>query len=164
MHLCDSRRVTGDAALSDLAGALNELYRLSSSARFHADTVAATGVQVTRTGLKFLSLVHDSPRIGATQLAAALDVSQPTASRVLQQLEGSGFVVRRASDDDGRASHYVTTAKGTKALGRVHAYHVDQLAKALADVEPSRRRALAAAVTELVQKLHADDRSARRSA
>ena len=153
-----------DAALSAMAGALNELYRLSSSPRFHADTVEATGVQVTRTGLKFLSLVHDSPGIGATQLAAALDVSQPTASRVLQQLEGERLVTRHASDSDGRASHYVTTRKGAAALDRVHRYHVDQLDQALADVDAGRRTALAEAVTELVSKLHADERSSRRSA
>ncbi len=153
-----------DVALSAMAGALNELYRLSSSPRFHADTVATTGVQVTRTGLKFLSLVNDSPGIGARQLAAALDVSQPTASRVLQQLETDQLVARHASDSDGRASHYVVTRKGKRALDKVHGYHVDQLAKALADVDAARRTGLADAVTELVSKLHADDRSARRTA
>jgi DNA-binding MarR family transcriptional regulator len=162
MHPCHSPGV--DADLSAMASALNELYRLSSSPRFHADTVASTGVQVSRTGLKFLSLVHDSPGIGATQLAAALDVSQPTASRVLQQLEADGLVARHASDSDGRASHYVTTRKGARALDKVHGYHVDQLAQALADVDAGRRAALAGAVTELVSKLHADDRSSRRTA
>ena len=33
-----------DAALGDLATALNDLYRLSGSARFHEQTVSATGV------------------------------------------------------------------------------------------------------------------------
>lgn len=153
-----------DATLSALAGALNELYRLASSPRFHADTVEATGVQVTRTGLKFLSLVSDSPGIGATQLAAALDVSQPTASRVLQQLEGDGLVTRRTSDSDGRASHYVTTRRGARALERVHAYHVAQLTSALADVDGARRDELAHAVTDLVSRLHPQDRSSRRTA
>ena len=50
-------------ALDELVRSLNDLYRLSGSARVHADTVRATGVEVTQTGLRFLSLVQDAPRI-----------------------------------------------------------------------------------------------------
>jgi DNA-binding MarR family transcriptional regulator len=141
-------------SLDDLVRALNDLYRLSGSARVHADTVRSTGVAVTQTGLRFLSLIEDSPRISATDLAGALDVSQPTASRVLQQLEGDGYVVRHQSDVDGRVSHYVTTAQGHRALAKVHRYHLDRLGFALGDVDPQRRQAITQAVTELVARLH----------
>lgn len=153
MHLCDSRGVA-DAVLSELVRSLNDLYRLSGSARVHADTVKSTGVVITQTGLRFLSLVEDSPRISASDLASSLDVSQPTASRVLQQLESDGYVVRHASDRDGRLSHYVTSARGRKALATVHQYHVDRLAYALGDTEPVYREAIARAVNELVTRLH----------
>lgn len=154
-----------DAALGELVGALNDLYRLSGSARVHADTVRSTGVAVTQTGLRFLSLIQDSPRISASDLAQALDVSQPTASRVLQQLELDGYVVRHQSDSDGRVSHYVTTAKGRKALAKVHRYHVDRLAFALHDTDPVYRQAIAHAVTELVDRLtQAADGGNRRTA
>src|SRR5436305_1652060 len=49
-----------DSALGDLATALNDLYRLSGSARFHEQTVSVTGVAVSRSGLHFLSLVADT--------------------------------------------------------------------------------------------------------
>jgi len=143
-----------DALLSELVGSLNDLYRLSGSARVHADTVRSTGVAITQTGLRVLSLIDDSPRISAGDLAVALDVSQPTASRVLQSLESDQYVVRHQSDRDGRVSHYVTTAKGRKALARVHQYHVDRLAFALGDTDPVHRTAIAQAVTELVERLH----------
>ena len=135
--------------------ALNELYRLSGSARVHADTVRVTGVQITQTGLRFLSLIEDSPRITASDLAENADVSQPTASRVLQVLENDGFVVRHASDRDGRVSHYVTTASGKKALAKVHKYHVDRLAFALADVDEERKQQMVAVVEELVARFTA---------
>jgi DNA-binding MarR family transcriptional regulator len=138
--------------LDAMVGALNELYRLSGSARVHADTVRTTGVALSQTGLRALSLVEDSPRLTGTDLAAALDVSQPTASRVLQQLEGDGLVTRHASDTDGRVSHYVTTPKGKRALAKVHRYHVDRLAHAL---EGADTEALSAAVAELVHRLTA---------
>jgi DNA-binding MarR family transcriptional regulator len=155
MHFCEAGDVT-DPALGDLAQALNDLYRLSGSARFHEQTVAATGVAVSRSGLRFLSLVADTGPVSATRLAAGLDLSQPTASRVLQSLEHEGLVSRQADDRDGRASQYLITTKGRRALERVHRYHVDTLTTALADVDPHRRAALAAAVTELVHRLHPD--------
>lgn len=139
-------------ALDQLVRSLNELYRLSGSPRVHADTVRVTGVQITLTGLRFLSLIEDSPRISASDLAASADVSQPTASRVLQALENDGFVVRHQSDVDGRVSHYVTSESGKKALAKVHRYHVDRLAYALADVDASRREEIVAVVDELVAR------------
>lgn len=144
-----------DNGLDALVGALNDLYRLSGSARVHADTVASTGVSITQTGLRFLSLIADSPRISAGDLAGSADVSQPTASRVLQQLENDGFVIRHASDSDGRLSHYVTSDAGSEALAKVHRYHVDRLAFALSGASPQEQQAITAAVTQLVTRLHA---------
>lgn len=141
-------------ALDDLVRSLNDLYRLSGSERVHADTVRTTGVAITQTGLRFLSLIEDSPRISASDLASNADVSQPTASRVLQALEADGYVVRHQSDLDGRVSHYVTSASGRRALAKVHAYHVDRLAFALADVEDARRLEIIEAVGELVTRFH----------
>jgi DNA-binding MarR family transcriptional regulator len=159
MHLCDPRGVTSEQTLGELAEALNALYRLSGSARVHEHTVAATGVQVSRTGLRALSLVADNGPVSGTVLASSLDVSQPTASRVLQQLENDSLVTRRASSSDGRVSHYLVTAKGRRALARVHRYHVEQLALALGEVDETRREALASAVTELVDRLQAASRA-----
>lgn len=142
-----------DAHLSELATALNALTRLSSSVRFHEQTVAATGVRVSRSGLRFLSLVADDGPVSGSRLASALDLSQPTASRTLQSLETEGLVSRRASRSDGRVSYYTVTAKGRRALAKVHAFHVSELARALDSVEPLRRAALAESVTELVSHL-----------
>jgi DNA-binding MarR family transcriptional regulator len=141
--------------LDAMVGALNELYRLSGSAKVHADTVRSTGVAISQTGLRALSLVEDSPRLTGTDLSTALDVSQPTASRVLQQLEVDGLVTRHASDTDGRVSHYVTTPKGKRALAKVHRYHVDRLAYALEGLDGDRRTELAGAVAELVHRFTA---------
>jgi DNA-binding MarR family transcriptional regulator len=155
-----------ETSLSELATALNALTRLASSARFHDETVRATGVRVSRSGLRFLSLVADAGPISGSRLAEALDLSQPTASRTLQSLEADGLVARQASRSDGRVSYYVATARGRKALAKIHAFHVRQLADALSDAAPDRRAALADAVTELVARLHAPGtpRSARRTA
>lgn len=145
-----------DLHLSELASSLNALTRLASSARFHDETVRATGVRVSRSGLRFLSLVADVGPVSGSRLAEALDLSQPTASRTLQSLEAEGFVARQASRSDGRVSYYVATAKGRRALAKVHHFHVRQLDAALGEVEPDRRAALADAVSELVRHLNRD--------
>src|SRR4051794_12217234 len=142
-------------ALDQLVRSLNDLYRLSGSARVHADTVRVTGVQVTQTGLRFLSLIEDTPRITASDLAETADVSQPTASRVLQTLEAEGLVTRHQSDVDGRVSHYVTTPRGKRALTKVHKYHVDRLSFALADVGEERKQQMEEVVEELVARFTA---------
>ncbi|MDX6267330.1 MAG: hypothetical protein QOD70_2070 [Frankiales bacterium] len=151
-------------ALDQLVRALNDLYRLSGSPRVHADTVRVTGVSVTQTGLRFLSLIEDSPRISASDLAASADVSQPTASRVLQTLENDGYVVRHQSDRDGRVSHYVTSPKGKKALAKVHRYHVERLTFALADVDEARKQEIVGVVDELVTRFHRTAYGTRRTA
>ena len=151
-------------ALDQLVRSLNDLYRLSGSPRVHADTVRVTGVSVTQTGLRFLSLIEDSPRISASDLAASADVSQPTASRVLQTLENDGYVVRHQSDRDGRVSHYVTSPKGKRALAKVHQYHVERLAFALADVDDARKQEIVGVVDELVTRFHRTAYGTRRTA
>jgi DNA-binding MarR family transcriptional regulator len=155
MHLLHDDDMS-QAPLSELATALNGLNRLSSSARFHDETVEATGVRVSRSGLRFLSLVGDAGPISGSRLASSLDLSQPTASRTLQSLESEGLVARQASRSDGRVSYYVITTKGRRALAKVHAFHVRQLARALAEVEPERQAALADAASELVARLSPD--------
>jgi DNA-binding MarR family transcriptional regulator len=152
-------------ALDRLVGLLNDLYRLSGSARVHADTVRTTGVDVTRTGLQLLSLVADAPRATTTDLAATAGVSQPTASRVMQALEADDLVVRHSSDSDGRVSHWTVSAAGRRALAKVHRYHLDRLAEALADLDEARQQEIVSAVDELVTRFHAvPARTRRRSA
>lgn len=159
MDLRHARRVAStvrsalDPSLSALADALNEIYRLASSPRFHAETVAATGVPLSRHGLRFLSMVRDCPGISARRLADAHDVSQATASRVMAQLEGDGLVRRATSDADGRVGEFTVTAAGVEALATVHAFHVGRLTAALGDLAPARRADLARAVGDLVARL-----------
>jgi len=153
MHRCQHADMAADPSLAQLADALNGLYRFAGSARLHARAAAATGVDVTRTGLRFLSLVAEDGPVSGTRLASALEVSQPTASRVLQQLEADGLVVREPSSTDGRASSYAATRKGRRSLQKVRDYHIGQLAQALADVPPRKRTVLTESVTELVRLL-----------
>jgi DNA-binding MarR family transcriptional regulator len=74
----------------------------------------ATGLSAAR--LSVLSvLVFGGPRT-VTDLAAAEQVAVPTMTRLLQGLEGDGYVRRRRDAADGRVVRVKATARGKRAL------------------------------------------------
>jgi len=52
-------------------------------------------------------------------LAAALQVRPPTISKMIERLEGAGFVAREHDRTDNRRSRILLTAKGEEALGAI---------------------------------------------
>jgi DNA-binding MarR family transcriptional regulator len=82
-----------------------------------------------------------------------MDLSQPTASRALQQLESDGYVHRTADPSDGRVAYYSVTKGGVEAHQRMRAFMAGQLAEALRDLTTERRSEIADALGELVALL-----------
>src|SRR5947209_2847637 len=87
--------------LDRIEQALTDLVRLTSSARVHDARVRGSGVTISRTHLRFLSAVEELGPVSVSKLATRMDLSQPTASRALQQLEADGYVERTADPADG---------------------------------------------------------------
>jgi DNA-binding MarR family transcriptional regulator len=142
---------TGD--LDRIEHALSDLVRLTSSARLHDARVRGSGVTISRTNLRFLSAVEELGPVSVSKLASRMDLSQPTASRALQQLELDGFVERAADPSDGRVAYYSITKGGTEANQRMRAFMASQLAEALRDLKDDRRHEIAGALAELVALL-----------
>jgi DNA-binding MarR family transcriptional regulator len=88
-----------------------------------------------------------------------MDLSQPTASRALQQLESDGYVQRTSDPADGRVAFYSVTAGGLAAHQRMRTFMASQLADALRELPPARRREIAGALSELVQLLSVPTRN-----
>jgi DNA-binding MarR family transcriptional regulator len=147
--------VSPDADLARIEHAVGELIRLSGSRRVHDARMRAVGLSLSRTELRFLGRLDDAGASSVSSLADALDVSQPTASRSLRTLEDDGYVTRRPHSGDGRVAIYAITAKGRKERNRLVEYMHTQLADALAGLPARRRRELAAALSELVDRLSA---------
>ncbi|WP_328457276.1 MULTISPECIES: MarR family winged helix-turn-helix transcriptional regulator [unclassified Amycolatopsis] len=116
------------------------------------------------------------PELPVGRLAAAADVSIPTATRMLQQLEGAGVVVRRRSPQDERKVLVALTADGGERLKRLLARRRERQAAAFAVFTPAERKQLAFLLRKLVpvidvvsagaardvQPLHDEARPARR--
>jgi DNA-binding MarR family transcriptional regulator len=139
--------------------AVGELLRLTASPRVHDALVNATGIAISRTNSRLLAYVEERGPISVSKIAAVLDVSQPTASRSLQQLEEEGLVTRASDPDDGRVVVYAVTTKGRKARQKLRQHMHDQLAHALHDLGDDRTEEIADALDELVDRLRGRQRT-----
>jgi DNA-binding MarR family transcriptional regulator len=143
--------IPGD--LGRIEQALSDLVRLSSSARVHDARVNGSGVDISRTQLRFLATVEELGPVSVSKIAGRMDLSQPTASRALQQLEIDGYVERTSDPADGRVAFYSVTGTGREAHGRMREFMAAQLTEALREMRPDRQSELAELLTELVTRL-----------
>jgi DNA-binding MarR family transcriptional regulator len=144
--------------LKRIEAAVGELLRLTASPRVHDALVTATGIPISRTNSRLLAYVEERGPISVSKIAGMLDVSQPTASRSLQQLEEEGLVTRTSDPADGRVVVYAVTAKGRRARQKLRQHMHDQLAVALTDLGEDRTTEIADALDELVQRLRGRQR------
>jgi len=107
----------------------------------------ALGISAPR--LSALSvLVFGGPRrIG--ELADAEQVEPPTMTRLVDGMEGDGYVVRAADPEDRRAVVVRATPKGTRALEKGRSQRVAALAAQLRALSAEQLAALAAGVDVL---------------
>ncbi|WP_290057191.1 MarR family winged helix-turn-helix transcriptional regulator [Amycolatopsis solani] len=89
------------------------------------------------------------PELPVGRLAAAADVSIPTATRMLQQLEGAGVVVRRRSPEDERKVLVALTPEGSERLARLRASRRERQAAAFGVFSPEERAQLIALLRKL---------------
>ncbi len=108
---------------------------------------AATGVSAAR--LSALSvLVFGGPcSLGA--LAAAEHVSAPTMSRLVQELEGEGWLRRRADPDDARATRLEATSASVRLLERGRARRLSALSAGLSALSAADRHSVELALPAL---------------
>jgi DNA-binding MarR family transcriptional regulator len=151
--------VTDNGELLRIESAVGELLRLTASPRVHEALVTATGIAISRTNSRLLAYVEERGPISVSKIAGMLDVSQPTASRSLQQMEEEGLVTRASDPDDGRVVVYAVTSKGRKARQKLRQHMHDQLANALHDLPDDRTEEIADALDELVDRLRGRQRT-----
>jgi DNA-binding MarR family transcriptional regulator len=140
--------------LERIAAAIGDLMRVAESDRVHALRQRATGVELSRTEIRFLALVEDRGPLPVAEIGAVLQRSQPTASRTLRRLEEEGLVRRLVDRADGRVANFEVTPAGRKVRARFQAYMDLQMEHALASMAPERRELLADLLDELVAGSH----------
>ncbi|MEV0278926.1 MarR family transcriptional regulator [Streptomyces sp. NPDC050610] len=125
--------------MEELAQAADALFYAMRRARSAA---GQEGSGLTLAQLALLNPLAGERELPVGQLAAAADVSVPTATRMLQQLEGKGSVLRRRSPTDERRVLVSLTEEGVDQLAAVRARLRERQAR-LARFSPAERAQLA---------------------
>jgi DNA-binding MarR family transcriptional regulator len=112
-----------------------------------ATTDAAGSSSSAATALSALHHFLDGPSID--RLRQVLGLTSSGTVRLVDQLEGAGYVTRRAGAD-GRSTSVALTAAGRRAARRVSDARAEVLDRALSVLSPAERTQLEAAVSKVL--------------
>ncbi|HEU4734595.1 MAG TPA: MarR family transcriptional regulator [Kofleriaceae bacterium] len=84
-------------------------------------TAAFAPFELTPPQAFMLRLVLDRPGLSQRELADAMTIARPTATRVLDGLEARRLIARRAGQADGREQHIHPTATAEAIRGPLNA-------------------------------------------
>jgi len=131
--------------------ALAVLFRLAGNPRLHERRTAETGMAISATGHRLLDQLTEHGPGSVSALARALDLTLPTASRQLQQLERLGCVSRGPDAADGRVVTYACTPAGRQAQRRFRTVIRHEVRGALAGWSATDRMHLAVLLERMVE-------------
>jgi MarR family transcriptional repressor of emrRAB len=91
--------------------------------------------------------------MSVSDLATGVGISRGWASRVVEELERSGYVDRRRSDDDRRIVYVRLSAASAIEIERLYRWRGDAVDAALAPFDPGERLVIRAFLARLVLEL-----------
>ncbi|SEH54164.1 DNA-binding transcriptional regulator, MarR family [Mycolicibacterium rutilum] len=136
-----------DTGVDELGEAADQLFL--SMRRARGNPAATGGLSLAQ--LTFLEPLVAGEALTVGQLAAAANVSTPNATRMIQQLEAKGHVVRERSRTDERKVLVHLTDTGAKLLTRLRANRRATQASAYAAFTPDERVELACQLRRLAE-------------
>ncbi|MBK0869489.1 MULTISPECIES: MarR family winged helix-turn-helix transcriptional regulator [unclassified Saccharopolyspora] len=139
---------------SELSRATDALFLAMRRAR--AANAGAGGLSLAQLAL-VLPLAGEG-ELPVGDLAVAAGVALPTATRMLKQLEGKGFVTRRRSPDDERRVLIGLTPEGAAELDRLRTRQRRAQAAGYAEFSPDERWQLARQLNRLAEVIDAQYR------
>lgn len=88
------------------------------------------------------ALVHAAQPLSVSEIADAIGVDQPRASRLVQQAVEMGLAAREADPDDARRTRIALTLEGRRRAGDFRGERRERLSRALADFSDEERAEL----------------------
>jgi DNA-binding MarR family transcriptional regulator len=98
----------------------------------------------------------DERGMSQTDLGRWLRLGKSTVSRLVDQLEGRGWVLRRTGDDDSRRRLVVLTTEGRKAADDIGGRRAARVARLLDRIPEAERPAVLAALDVLAEAARAE--------
>jgi DNA-binding MarR family transcriptional regulator len=132
------------ATADGLFSAFASIRRSARLAGRPAELANLTGAQ-----LDLVRLVRREPGVSVAEAAAVLRLAANTVSTLVRQLTDAGLLLRRADPSDRRVARLELTAETAREVGRFRDRRVALLAAAVAELGPSDRRRLEAALPVL---------------
>jgi DNA-binding MarR family transcriptional regulator len=96
--------------------------------------------------VRVLTAIRDRGPLRVTELAAALQVTQPTMTAQVHRLESQGWLQRKEDDQDGRAVRVSLTSDGRALLASIVASRARLLDSGLDRLDPDETARIAAAL------------------
>ena len=100
------------------------------------------------------ALAAASDPLGVSELAEAIGVDQPRASRLVQQGVDRGWVRREADPGDARRTRIALTEEGSQKIRGMRGERREQLGRALELFTETERNELARLLTKLADNWH----------
>lgn len=97
-----------------------------------------------------LAAERDEKRMGVSEVAEAIGVDQPRASRLVNAAAERGLVTRKADERDARRSVIALTASGRDHLSTAHETRHSAVRDAVAGFTPEETSQFAALLTRFV--------------
>ncbi|HEU5045894.1 MAG TPA: MarR family transcriptional regulator [Nocardioidaceae bacterium] len=135
-----------DQTLELAAGVRNVVVRLAYSLR---SVAARDGVTPTR--LTALGILERYGPLRPSDVAARLNITAASMSRLADALEQGGWVERGPDPDDRRACLLSLSAHGTAALETLRRENAEELAARIRDMSDADREAIRAALPVLAR-------------
>jgi len=101
-----------------------------------------------------LKKVYENKKFSIQDIGNAINFTKSGATRIINRLEGKGYVTRERSPIDGRVCCVSITAKGTKVIIRIMKENTVYLEKMLKDLEFARVESIKETLEILVKSLH----------
>lgn len=114
----------------------------------------AAGGAESGAGAEVLDVIEAAEEAGepatVTSVAAALNVDQPRASKLVAAAVAAGLVRREADQADGRRALLVRTPEGQRVSAEIHAFRREAIGQAVADWPADERAEFARLLTRFV--------------
>jgi DNA-binding MarR family transcriptional regulator len=135
------------------------LHDATRQLRKHFDR-RATRLELTRAQWRALKATSRQEGLSQTELAELLDMEPIPVGRVIDRLEKTGFVERRADPADRRRWRLYLTPKAHAVVGEMETIASELRSDALRDVDPADLDALMRVLAQIKENLAALDAQA----
>ena len=145
--------------MDDLAQAAQRFLRLATRLRRAGAYPTGHEMPVSPSQVALMEVIASSPGCSVQEVAATLQLTPPTVSIAVRQLERLGWVERRPHPTDRRALQIFLTEEGEEVYRRAMAFQRRKFENLLRGLTPSERETLLDLLERAVQAAEQYDSS-----